>query len=503
MSRGVIGAVLATLIAVLTGTAYLVTTSKLEKGIQADIESRVAKAQELLIQNTSLEMLRLLKHAEALAMDANLAKALGSTSSEGETIPPDPVLAERVFKKFKAGLSPQEAQPDIMAMTNDQGELIALMSGNTPVLSPVPDTYLKGGKIMYPALQASVSNQIVTSEIWNLEGSGVMKVTVAPILDREVNATIGAVLVAYAITSPDAKKQQELLGAEVVHFFGDKIHATSFDTADDQQVALGKALFEGGLAKQALTSESRMGEIKLIEYRGDTYVATTGQLPRYASKKLGSDYPPPEAGAMVLISLTSASSSVGIAGMAILLVGFFGIILLLLAISLTAKRILHPLEEIEIGVNDIINGNLNRTFEPVGSDLDGLANALNVMLARILGRPEPGEEEYDDDGNIIQPEITLPSSSGAMPVAAPIDPKQAEAMALAAEPKESYLQRVHGEFVAARVASGDSSEVDFTDFVQKLISNEASLVQKYGAREVRFKVVTDNGKVTLKPVPIM
>lgn len=499
MSRAVIGAVLASLIAVLTGTAYLVTTSKLEGGIRDDVEQRVAKAQELLIQNSSLEMLRLLKHAEALALDPKLAEALGGEGQAGAKRGADPVLAESVFKKFRAGLSADEAQPDIMAMTDDEGRLIALMSGGTPVLSPVPDTYLQAGKIKYPALEASVTNQIVTSEIWDYEGSGAMKVTVAPILDKETGSTLGTVLVAYAITAPEAKRQQALLGARVVYFLGNGIHTSSFGTANEQKGSLGKSLFEGGLAEQALSADNGLGDIKEVNHRGDSYIATTGRLPRYSSKKLGKDYPQPQAGAMVLISLTEASSSVATAGLAILLVGFFSIVLLLLGISLTSRRILQPIEEIEVGVNDIINGNLDRTFDPVGSDLDGLANALNVMLARLLGRPEPGEEEFDDDGNIIRSTPSLPVRQGS----GPMDQKQAEAEALASEPRDAYLSRVHSEFAAAQAAAGDTSDVNYDDFVKKLLGNEAVLKEKYGAREVRFKVVVDNEKVTLKPVPIM
>lgn len=500
MSRSVIAAVLAAFIAILTVAAYFVTTSKLEGRIHQDVEQRVAKSQELLVQNSSLEMLRLLKHAEAMALDPKLAEALGNDGTDGtEATPPNPVLAEEVFKKFRAGLKTEEAQPDIMAMTDDQGKLIALMSGGTPVTSPVPDSYLQDGKIKYPALEASIENQITTSEIWDYEGSGAMKVTVAPILGDGIQTTLGTVLVAYAITAPEAENQHQLLGAHVVYFYGESIHATSFGSAKEQQAPLGKSLFEGGLAKEALTSENGLGKIETVEYNGATYLATTGRLPRYSSKELAKDYPAPEAGAMVLISVSDATSSVGAAGMTILLVGFIGILMVFVAISLTSKRILHPLEEIEIGVNDIINGNLDRTFEPVGSDLDGLANALNVMLARLLGRPEPGEEEFDEEGNIIRNEVQLPRihQSGA------IDLKQAEAEALAAEPVAVYLQRIHSEFVAASAANGDHSASNFDDFVKKLQDNEGALKQKYGAREVRFKVVNEGGKVTLKPLPIM
>lgn len=503
MSRGVIGAVLATIIAVLTFSAYLVTTSKLEKGNKEDVEQRVGKLQELLIQNTTLEMLTLKKLAEALASDPKLAESTGGgTTPDGEEIKPDPGMAEQVFRKFRGELSAQEAQPDIMAMIDKGGQLISLMQGSDTVRIPVPDTFLEGDKISYWPVAAAIEAGIVTSQVWEYPNRGAMKTTVAPILGTD-GATRGAVLVAYAITSPNAIRQKALLGAEVIHFYDSGIHATSLGKADKAKEALRKVLFEGGMAEEALSSADHMGKVKEFDYAGETYIGITGELPRFASKDLGDKYPQSKAGAMVMVSLTSANSSVGTAGIAILAVGFLAIVLMVLGIHLSTKRILGPLEQIEVGVNDIINGNLNRTFEPVGTDLDGLANALNVMLARLLGRPEPGEEEFDDEGNIIQPEISLPSASGAIPISAPVDPKQAEAHALAAEPVEVYLRRIHGEFAAARAAAGDNSEVVYDDFVAKLHSNEASLKQKYGAREVRFKVVSDDGKVTLKPVPIV
>ena len=70
---------------------------------------------------------------------------------------------------------------------------------------------------------------------------------------------------------------------------------------------------------------------------------------------------------------------------------------------LSHRRLIAQVDQIELGVTDIINGNVDRTFRPVGPELDGLANGLNVMLARLLGRPEPGEEEFDEEGNPIIP----------------------------------------------------------------------------------------------------
>ena len=40
------------------------------------------------------------------------------------------------------------------------------------------------------------------------------------------------------------------------------------------------------------------------------------------------------------------------------------------------------------GVAEVINGNRDYMFESPSQDFEGLANGLNVMLARLLGRPE-------------------------------------------------------------------------------------------------------------------
>ena len=125
MSRPVLGAVVAGIIAILTATAYFVTSGILRGGIERDVKLRVAKAQELLIQNSSLEMLGLLKRTEALARDPGLIKALVGGSG------PNPVQAEQVFQKFRASLAAGEDQPDIMALTDENGKLVALVSAAT------------------------------------------------------------------------------------------------------------------------------------------------------------------------------------------------------------------------------------------------------------------------------------------------------------------------------------------------------------------------------------
>jgi hypothetical protein len=480
-------------VAALTATAYFVTTSKLESGITTEVKGRALNAQDLLVQNASLEGLGLLKRVESLARNEEYLEALKvDEPSDRENI------ANAEFRRFLASLDEGEPRPDFLALVDKKGDLIALLD----VARPPPDSWKDAqGKLIYPSVGVAIENRITTSDVWDYtQLKQIMKVGTAPIID-DVDEVAGALVIAYALTAKEASLQQGMLGLDVAYFYGNTVHATSFiDPKGREDVgkrkALDKPLFEGDLAKLAL-SKGVADDVIRVTLGGEEYIATAGALPRFSSKTLPADYPAPAAGAVVLMSYTKATDALGTVKMTILLLGIGALIIASLAILLTARSILNPLDEIELGINEIINGNIDRVFSPAGSDLDGLANALNVMLARLLGRPEPGEEEYDEHGNVIG------LGTGVAFDTEGLSEGDAAAVNLAGEAEPDYYNRIFSEYVEARRKCGENVDgVNYESFTAKLRLTEANLKKKYSARAVRFKVVVKENKVTLKPVPI-
>jgi hypothetical protein len=119
------------------------------------------------------------------------------------------------------------------------------------------------------------------------------------------------------------------------------------------------------------------------------------------------------------------------------------------------------------------------------------------MLARPLGRPEPGDEEFDEEGNPVIPgKVDFDEKDLA--------PADSAAMQLAAEPEPEYYTRLFNEYVKAREQTGTpASDLTFDSFIAKLRVNEGKLKAQHQCKAVRFRVVVADGKVTLKPVPIV
>jgi hypothetical protein len=495
MSRTVIAAVVAAVIAVLTAIAFFVTSTSFEDRLKKNADAKLARAYQVVQQLNQLEGIDVSNKAERLAAEKEFVAAIKSDSAtERQT------QARIGFQKFTADEKQGAIKPDIIAVVDASGTLLAMNEVPTVVAKQWKTD--KGDSII-PALNVVLGNKVIISDIWNYGEKGMMKVGVAPVVDPDAPLSgkdpdgvviIGAIVVAYAQTAREAQQDRNLLGTEIAYYDNKNVVATSFTRGGGTEEDTAKARQLTELLKSGAVTESGAKQRTTVD--GVDYLAAAVKMPRSSTRKLPDDYPPVTAGAVVLAPIADPGNTAGTVKLFIGLLGGGALAMALLGLYLSHRRLLAQVDQLELGVIDIINGNLDRTFRPVGLELDGLANGLNVMLARLLGRPEPGEEEFDEDGNqIVQGRVEFDEGDGAP---AP-DPDLA---ALAQESEPDYYKRVYTEYLSARKASGNPDEVSFENFIAKLKVNEGKLKAQYQCRAVRFRVVMNDGKVTLKPVPI-
>ncbi len=496
MSRTVIATVVAVVIAGLTAIAYFVTSQSFDERARKDADAALTRAYQVVQRLNQLQGIDVSNKAERLAA---LPEFVGAIKSSGEDRRRQ---AQIGFQKFMSADKEGAIKPDIIALVDDSGDMLAMHE----VASVVPKQWKNAkDESILPALNVVLRKRVIISDIWDYGEKGMMKIGVAPVIDPDnVNpknpegvAIIGAIVVAYAQTAKNAQNDKALLSTEIAYFDGKKVVASSFSRGgadeDTQKSRELTRLLESG----KVTDSASKQRITI----GDTdYLIASVKMPRKTTKELPPPpaYPAVTAGALVMSPIIRASNAATVK-MFILLLGGGALAIAMLGVYLAHRRLMAQVDQIEQGVTDMINGNVDRTFQPVGNELDGLANGLNVMLARLLGRPEPGEEEFDEEGNQIMPgrvEFDEGDGSGKAPA---VDPDIA---ALAQEQEPDYYKRVFTEYVAAKRASGKPDEVSFENFIAKLKVNEGKLKAQYNCRAVRFRVVTKDGKVTLKPVPI-
>ncbi|HWO24848.1 MAG TPA: MXAN_5187 C-terminal domain-containing protein [Kofleriaceae bacterium] len=519
MSRAVISMVVASVIVALTAIAFFVTSASYEERARKDATTQLRRAYHVIQRLNQLQSIDVLNKAERLA-----SQVCATVDPQRESCTPS-VKREAIFafQQFMADDKEGAVRPDIIALVDKKGEIVAMH--DVPVVDPKQwlasrdDSKPRPGgeervRTIIPALDVVLTKRMIISDIW-YHGDRMLKIGVAPVIDPSIKISredpeskqvIGAIVMAYAQTAKSAQLDRSLLGTEIAYFDAKRVVASSFTRGQTSDEDTTKSKQLGDLLALGMLVDKQDGE--RVKVGGVPCLAAAVRLPRKSTRPLPGPpdfppYPPVTAGAIVLAPIVPSQEAATVKLFAIVL-GIGALAMAIMGMYLTHRRLVAQIDQVELGVADIINGNVDRTFRSVGFEVEGLSNALNVMLARLLGRPEPGEEVYDAEGNVVVPgRVEFDEHEGAgegelrpAPTTAP------ELAALAQEYEPDYYKRVYTEYLAAKRDTGHPDEVSFENFIAKLKVNEGKLRSQYQCRAVRFRVVTKDGKVSLKPVPI-
>ena len=470
----------AAVVVFLTTIAVLLSVrTTLSNAARNDVQKRVERAQATW---PSLDLLRgidLTNQTAGFARDDEFGAIFEKKSSDEQR------QAAFVAVSARNGrLEAEGRKADLVAVVGANGHVVARDLN----INAMFDDDLRA---RYPSVGKALDG-VANKDVWNFDGH-LYRVGAAPIRSR-AGAVVGALVIGYNASATDSQADRDKLGTEVAYFLDGKIHASSFkkeggESAEEK--ALAASLFDGPrLADGAVAGN--LTPATPIKIGGEDFIAAAGPLPGNLTKSKG--------GYVVLGSLTAARANLSGVEFLVFVLGLIGMLVAVGAAVLTAMRFLQPLDRIESGVAEVINGNREFSFDTPSKDFEGLANGLNVMLARLLGRPDPSDDDLggsDDNGQRWGGELSVADASTTGPQTSP------ELQALADEPEEAYLKRTFEEYVAARKGTNEGTDgLTLDGFAAKLKQNEAALKKKHGARMVRFKVIVKNGQTTLKPYPI-
>lgn len=480
MQRFLIGGIAAVVILLATAGIFAGVKSQVEDSASAVVEDRVSSAAKQYLNMSRLD-------------GADMASAVAEFAGREQVAAVTSVPAEG-NAQVEAAFTQVEAINKTLEGEGHKADVVALLDANGKVISrDLNPNAMRGDdlKAKYPAVGLALGGKVV-KDVWNFADRPT-RVALAPVRGAS-QTVVGALLVGYVLNHKAVRAMHEGMGAHVALFHNGQVQTSSFVRDDGQEdgnkaKGLQGALFGGdGLAQQALSSGTVAGP-KRVDVDGETYVVAAAPALGSATDK--------STGAALFLSLADAIALAGGVGSKVWLLGLLSILAMVVAVVLTARRFIRPIDDIELTVSDIINGNVDVQFQPAGYDLDGLSNGLNVMLARLLGRPEPSDEEVEEEAEKAwkAEQMVIQEGEG--------NPPGANAAGLAREHDVQYYPRLYSEYVNALRASGvNTDKIPLQLFAARLRMVEGGLQSKWSCRMVRCQLVNQGGNLVFQPVRI-
>ncbi|MFN3202175.1 MAG: MXAN_5187 C-terminal domain-containing protein [Bradymonadia bacterium] len=542
MFRIKVAATLFTISAVVGGVLYFQTIEKGEEQAKAAMTERLTQARNALEKVRQLQDFALVAKAEEVARFVPIGKTLNLRPQdfvrEDGTLPSDDEFLLEVHNRMHTEVhvwSRKFEQRAANAPSDADGAVLALYRREKPDLFMVLNTNgvgvaKDGDPAWYGTKEASVAREYpilsqrkgkTFKDLWQWKGAP-MDVAVSPI--RFGGKVVGSVVLGYRLTGAEARKDKEVVHADVAYFVGE--HLRQGSTLDSSA--------EAAVARQVVKGMDVQSRIE----DGQAFTFTLGNRTwQGMAGHLGSNAGAEKAGFLVMANLDkaiiAATSHAPMVPLTVMLAAFviFGLI------AFFHHQFVKPLESIDGGVLEIINGNLDYWFEVDGDSkelADTMGQNLNIMVCHLSGRPLPEDEDepprpvkrlqWQGEG-ASKPAPATPQAPQSGPVSSERSPVPAmasqftdpvtpvpladqsglssEILALVNEPEESYLRRVYQEYLnASQEAGAPVKGISFQKFADQLNSHADDLKGRYNCSRIRFLVNIREQGVSLRPVPI-
>lgn len=474
--------------------SYFMVKSSVESAFVDEVDSRIGNDQVLLARSVRLTARDLVGEISEQASQGAVGEVF-SALDEPRRRDRGFEQAERVTRWFGDPARGHGGPPELVAITDDQGHVVARNADRNRMFGQDLAHEL-------PTVAAALLGN-AGADVWvKQDENKVLLIAVAPI--RVADRVVGTMLVGYDLSNGFAASEGEILGREVAFVANDQVYSSSLDDSTQAEALRGYLFGDGQAATTAARDAATASGAFLVSLGSTEYVGVVGPLGL-------------PSGHVATVVLADRGGQRAKAGAAYAILGFMlvGLLIVIVYGFLLGTSLLKPIEQMEESMLAILNGRTDLRIQIESQEYGGLAYRINQLLNLFTGTPE-----VDESGRTSRPppgpgrsfgQSDLESVAGESPAsggegggagaAGDVDP--ALAARLAAEPEDAYYARVYNEYVAAKQAVGENvSNIPQDKFVQRLRANEKALMAKHGARMVRFQVETAGTQVNLKPVPI-
>jgi hypothetical protein len=464
--------------------SYLVVRTQLQTGLSRVLDERIDEDAELFARSWRADGARLVEGVSDRASSSQ-ARSVFAASGEQKRRGRAFSAAQAVSRWFQDPARGRRGRPHIVAVIDETGRVIAR---DTDPNRMVGQSLLREVPVVRKVLKSGAARY----GVW-LDQDKLVQVGIAAVRNDD-GGVVGALLVGYDLSNGLAQRDAKLIGHDLLFITSDKIYSTS--TSVSVRDALQQALYSAPLDKG--TNAALQGKPTMpwkTTLRGEDYVGVTAALPYVTGV---------EAGYVILAHHGKSTELAGVATM-ILWLTLLGLIGVAIYGFIVANNIMEPIEQMEDDILAVINGRGDVRLEVETVELGGLSYRVNQLINLFMGVAEEDEEgrAVTSSGRweaVSTNSKELPPTSS---VSTPIQGDDPEADVLAAQPESQYYAQLFRDYIAAKQSVGeDVSNIPEDRFIQRIRGNADHLLNKHGARMVRFKVETIGGQVNLKPVVI-
>jgi hypothetical protein len=392
--------------------------------------------------------------------------------------------------------------PDIVIVVDETGSVIARNGARNVMFG-------KALAPTMPALGQALKTGAPRNDVWlDDEQNKMLQTAVAPIR-TDTGTVLGALVVGYDLSNGFATSEAKLLGRDVAFIVDGKVYSSSLETGARDLTAF---LFGPNLAstKSVLGSQSYATQPWRVVLDGQEYTGVTERVPMATSIPIAF---------AVLGNRSEAMQLASTANVILIMLVLGGLLVIGYGVAV-GTSIMRPIEAIEEGILQVINGRTDLRLETDSAELGGLAFRINQLLNVFTGTEEASEDEEGklsmppSEGHWKDAEFSDQRAAAAAPAtsaanvasnASPDDVIEDPELAakLSVESEGDYNTRIYTEYVAAKQQLGENvSSIPQDRFCQRLKGRGDALLQKHGCRMVRFQVQTVGEQVVLRPVVI-